>query len=271
MKMAKASQADLEMAMELSSALDALEKRFFPVGMKRDDAELFDDDNPHHCEEALAHLLELYKRASLMRVVWGCAVMLDPRNRLVDPNADTIEHHPDRADLAAEVERLQTKREELRKSVAAIVGADEATWPDHGNVELAVAAHVAILQKAVEQKTSEVERLRAEHEGPDSWEANAKHLLARCPYTVRQCPGGGPEDIKSSLVVTFMGMQQDLAAERRKVDALQCRVEDLESSLRALLIHIDAYRMGWMGGVDKWRDRIGLADDVEAARAALAA
>lgn len=66
--------------------------------------------------------------------------------------------------LAAEVERLQTKREELRKSVAAIVGADEATWPDHGNVELAVAAHVAILQKAVEQKTSEVDRLREELE-----------------------------------------------------------------------------------------------------------
>lgn len=107
MKMAKASQADLDMAMELSNALDALEKRLFPAGMKRDDAELFDDAHPRHCEEALAHLLELYKRASLMRVVWGCAVMLDPRNRLVDPSADTIEHHPDRAELAVQVDGLK--------------------------------------------------------------------------------------------------------------------------------------------------------------------
>jgi hypothetical protein len=30
-----------------------------------------------------------------MRVVWGCAVMLDPANKCVDPDADTIEHHPD--------------------------------------------------------------------------------------------------------------------------------------------------------------------------------
>lgn len=45
---------------------------------------------------------------------------------------------------------------------------------------------------------------------PDSWEANAKYLLDRCPFTVRQREGGGPEDLKSSLVVTFQGMQMRL-------------------------------------------------------------
>lgn len=74
----------------------------------------------------------------------------------------------------------------------------------------------------------------------DSWEANAEYLLARCPHTVRQRPGGGPEDIKSSLVVTFMGMQQDLAAERRKVKEQAAEVERLRAE--AASFHMD-YRM----------------------------
>lgn len=45
---------------------------------------------------------------------------------------------------------------------------------------------------------------------PNSWEANAQQLLERCPFTVWQRPGGGPVDLKASLVVTFMGMQSRL-------------------------------------------------------------
>ena len=104
MKMSKASDADLKMAMALSSALDALACRFVPTfpeaideGGDEDSAEAFDIDDPEDCTRALNHLLELARSASLSRVVWGCAVMLDPRNRMVDPNANTIEHHPDGA------------------------------------------------------------------------------------------------------------------------------------------------------------------------------
>lgn len=45
---------------------------------------------------------------------------------------------------------------------------------------------------------------------PDSWEANAQHMLERCPYTVWQRPGGGPVDLKATLVVTFQAMQMRL-------------------------------------------------------------
>lgn len=135
----------------------------------------------------------------------------------------------------ADSERLKsalTKINDIRNS---IIGCQKVNWSEH--VYPLVAAldaagfegasyevardQIGTLLERTNKAEAEVERLRAEHEGPDSWEANAKHLLARCPYTVRQCPGGGPEDIKSSLVVTFMGMQQDLAAERRKVEALE--------------------------------------------------
>ena len=102
MKMAKASEADLEMAMELCGTLERLGHRLCPVMPEEiekllddDDSERFDRDDDAQCGRALRHLLELADRASLMRVVWGCAVMLDPRNQCVDPDADTIEHHPD--------------------------------------------------------------------------------------------------------------------------------------------------------------------------------
>lgn len=100
--MAKASAADLDMAMELCNALDALTQRWSatvpeaiakPIG--EDESEYFDRDDREQCQRVLGYLLELADRASLMRVVWGCAVMLDPTNRCVDANADTIEHHPD--------------------------------------------------------------------------------------------------------------------------------------------------------------------------------
>ncbi len=102
MKMAKASAADLDMAMELCNALDALTQRWsatVPDEIAKPDgdneAEYFNRDDREQCQRVLGYLLDLADRASLMRVVWGCAVMLDPTNRCVDANADTIEHHPD--------------------------------------------------------------------------------------------------------------------------------------------------------------------------------
>lgn len=102
MKMAKASAADLEMAMELCGALDALTQRWGATVPEKiaktdgdDESEYFSPDNSEQCQRVMGYLLDLADRASLMRVVWGCAVMLDPANRCVDANADTIEHHPD--------------------------------------------------------------------------------------------------------------------------------------------------------------------------------
>lgn len=106
MKMAKASQADLDMAMELCGAIDALTSSWptLPAGLCKpaDDEpdEAFDCDDDGQCGTVLRYLLAIAERASLLRVVWGAAVMLDPRNKLVDPDADTIEHHPDHKDSA---------------------------------------------------------------------------------------------------------------------------------------------------------------------------
>jgi hypothetical protein len=104
MKMAKASNSDLDMAMDLCGAIDALTSSWptLPTGLCKpeDDEpdEYFDCNDDRQCGAVLRHLLAIAGRASLLRVVFGAAVMLDPRNKLVDPDADTIEHHPDRKD-----------------------------------------------------------------------------------------------------------------------------------------------------------------------------
>lgn len=98
MKMAKASEADMDAAMKLCSALESLDRyRTMPTpdGDDAEDAEPFDEDSREDCKKALGMVLELFGRASLFRVVFGMAVILDPRNKIVDPDADTLEIHPD--------------------------------------------------------------------------------------------------------------------------------------------------------------------------------
>ena len=57
MKMAKASQADMEMALTLCSALEAIERRFFPEGTTGDDdPEALDLHDDAHCGRVLRHL-----------------------------------------------------------------------------------------------------------------------------------------------------------------------------------------------------------------------
>lgn len=98
MKMAKADKDDLNTAMDLAKMIESLSDRHFPTLTLGDSEEHFNEDNDSQCGKALRELLKIAERGSLFRVVLGAAVMLDPRNKLVDPDADTIEHHPERKD-----------------------------------------------------------------------------------------------------------------------------------------------------------------------------
>ncbi|MCY1450176.1 hypothetical protein D9M71_669610 [compost metagenome] len=42
----------------------------------------------------LAKLIEVAQQGSMFRVTWGMTAVLDPRNELLDPTADTLELHP---------------------------------------------------------------------------------------------------------------------------------------------------------------------------------
>lgn len=96
MKMARASEADIEAALELSGILENVEKGWYPS--REDDPEdtptFFDQDDPEHLKIFYDRVMDVVEKGGLFRVVFGMAVVLDPRNELLDPDADTIEKHP---------------------------------------------------------------------------------------------------------------------------------------------------------------------------------
>lgn len=113
MKMAKASEADQNMARELTNAIEAISNRWYatvPEAVERlsegRESESFDIENTEQCQRVLRHLIELAGQASLSRVTFGMLVILDPRNELVDPEADTLELHPKHAAAAAMLKAL---------------------------------------------------------------------------------------------------------------------------------------------------------------------
>lgn len=94
MKMARASQADMDATLEVMRILNELEEGWMPSADDSDDAEHFDRDNSEQCRIAIGKLLDAAEKGSIFRVIFGMQVVLDPRNELLDPDADTIERHP---------------------------------------------------------------------------------------------------------------------------------------------------------------------------------
>ena len=105
MKMAKATEADLEMAMELANVLDDIEQGYFPAKLSDDpESEGIEWLRPADTEQ-YARLVDglrtLLDKGSIFRVVYGMAVVCDPANECIDPEASTIEHHPKRQQMEA--------------------------------------------------------------------------------------------------------------------------------------------------------------------------
>lgn len=129
MKMAKASQSDMEMAITLCSALEALDRRFLPKGSEgENDPEDFDREDDEHCGMALRHVLDILERGSIGRVIWGMYVLLDPENKVVDPGADSLEEHPETVAANEDAARYRWLRDRL-------IGAD-FDWNDSGTSAL---------------------------------------------------------------------------------------------------------------------------------------
>lgn len=102
-KMAKASQEDLEAGFALNRAFDNLSYGYEPTASDDDENEQrFDIDDHESCRRVLAHLLAIARRGGLMRLVMGLQVLLDPRNEVVDPNLPHLEVHPKHTQAAQE-------------------------------------------------------------------------------------------------------------------------------------------------------------------------
>lgn len=118
LRMAKASQDDIDGGYELGQILDAIDKGYYPTrqeeaGEEAGDAPtFFDADDIDHLQHLHRMLMDLLGRRpgfSLFRVVMGMETIL--RNNILDPDDDCIELHPRFAkreqELAAQVDLLR--------------------------------------------------------------------------------------------------------------------------------------------------------------------
>lgn len=82
-KMARATPADLDVAIRLVGVLEAVDR--------------FDADDPEHARKLVDWIVRLMasRPGGLARVVHGMAVLCDPVNAMIDPGADDLEPHPD--------------------------------------------------------------------------------------------------------------------------------------------------------------------------------
>ena len=117
MKMAKASQKDIDAAGELMQILETIDRRFggpWPTdGPESLEAAItdgdFDEDKPEHLQGLYNSLAALLRRAPNFhgRVIGGmCHVILYDKNEIVDPEVDTLELHPKLQKALEDAERL---------------------------------------------------------------------------------------------------------------------------------------------------------------------
>lgn len=110
MKIARASNKDINAAGYAMSVLQDVGSSYYPArGDEENPPTLFDRENPEH----LRRFYDLMK-ATLDaapgwpgRVIGGmCYVILDEKNKIVDPNADTLELHPRFGEVIAQRDEL---------------------------------------------------------------------------------------------------------------------------------------------------------------------
>lgn len=120
MKMTRASNKDINAAGDAMSVLQDVGSSYYPArGDEENPPTLFDRENPEH----LRRFYDLMK-ATLDaapgwpgRVIGGmCYVILYEKNKIVDPNADTLELHPRFGEVIAQRDELLAALEQIAQA-----------------------------------------------------------------------------------------------------------------------------------------------------------
>lgn len=115
MKIARATDADIEMALELAGALESLTDSAMPQQIENSDDgsyEPFDLEDRDQCVRVCKYLTTVAEKGSLWRVALGMSAVLNPKNNITDPNADTLEPSP-------RIQAMESALDELRQWVEA--------------------------------------------------------------------------------------------------------------------------------------------------------
>lgn len=96
MKIAKASQNDLDAATKLFQLLSAVDGGNFPPQDDNEDWPVFDEDNREHLRQFMEDAVDCFNHppSGLMRVLYAASCALDPSNKLYDPNESHLSFHP---------------------------------------------------------------------------------------------------------------------------------------------------------------------------------
>lgn len=133
MRMAKASDKEVEQAIILAGVIEDAESGQFPRTI---DGE-FNEDDPHYFnEDDPAHLKAFFERVTglsrgLFRVTFGFSTLMNPQNELVDPDLDHLAMHPRLITALKDAETWKARADamlnvadyEMRKKII------EGRWP----------------------------------------------------------------------------------------------------------------------------------------------
>lgn len=127
MKMAKPDTIDIAAASDLMALLNALEDGYHPVQDDDEDGDTrrFDPEDSEHLRDLYDAIDKILERAPgmPMRVIGGmCYVIMWDRNKIIDPDADTLEMHPTHIQNARDAARYRLLRRGQHWSVANGIG-----------------------------------------------------------------------------------------------------------------------------------------------------
>lgn len=105
MNMAKASNTDLNLALNITRIIDDLEQGYMPNPEDAKDLVHFDIDELDDCQRVIKAILAEAKKGSLLRVTFGMHVLCDPENTLLKPDSDILEPHPLISEMESDLQR----------------------------------------------------------------------------------------------------------------------------------------------------------------------
>jgi hypothetical protein len=147
MKMAKASEKDIDAAGDAMSVLNDISSGYYPR-RDGDDCEdfHFDPDEPAHLRKFFSLMADTLHKAPGWpgRVIGGmCYVILFDKNKIVDPDADVLELHP-------RFGQVKQERDELLAAAYRAAAALESVSYNDPSITSALAVIQAAIANATE-------------------------------------------------------------------------------------------------------------------------
>jgi hypothetical protein len=97
MQVAKATPEDIKATFSVNNILELLQSNQMPEDWleETDGDDWFDKGSDAQCATAMRKLLETINTGAMFRVAIGMSVLTDPANKIINPDSDVLEFHPE--------------------------------------------------------------------------------------------------------------------------------------------------------------------------------